>query len=194
MLQLPDHIRITFYQAMIGEMDLNRFEQWVYKSSELEQQLSEQLYLDLISFNYKKSGAKYELFHLLELHVDKGEYETYKLRRLLCKAKEQSLELPGILEQFYELYCYGYDFLGELAIDYGLTVSSLPMPYQADHWSALSNEELSKLVESLWPELESEVIKVERWLDEGKIILTGEQDELEHYKYIDNRLEEEKQV
>lgn len=190
MLKLPNHIKYTFFQAMNGQMDLANFEQWVYSSSDLEQELSKQLYLDLISLNYKQSGAKYELSHLLERHIDKGEYETYKLRRLLNQAKLRNLELPGVLEQFYDLYCHGYYFLQELGINYGLTVTSLPMPYQADHWSALSKEEVVTLVNSIPAELELEVELVERWLDAGKIILTGKQDDLNHFEYIDNRTQE----
>ena len=37
-----------------GKTTIIEFEQWVYNSSELENELSEEDHLELISFNYKK--------------------------------------------------------------------------------------------------------------------------------------------
>jgi hypothetical protein len=191
-IQLPSHIKQAFFQVMYEQTDLPAFEQWVYSTEELERILPEDLYLELIALNYQKSGAKYELFHLLERYVDMGEYETYKLKHLLRLAKQRTLELPGVLEEFYDLYCYGYKFLGPIGINYGLMMVSLPMPYQADHWSGLNEKDLQALANDLSETLEDELAEVEEWLNTGKIVLTGKQDELRHYGYIDNRTNAEK--
>ena len=179
---------------MHGIIDLPAFEQWVYTDKELGRELTDDFYLDLLALNYKKSGAKYELFHLLEQHVNMGEYGTYKLKWLLDDARQRTLELPGKLEQFYDLYCNGYSFLGVLGMGYGLLVNYLSPPYKVERWDELTQSELAELVDSFSPHLEVEIDRVERWLNTGKIILTGEINELGHYMYIDNRTTDERQV
>ena len=47
----------------------------MYESKDIERVLHSDDYLDLISLNYKRSGAKYELFNLLKKHIDLGEFE-----------------------------------------------------------------------------------------------------------------------
>lgn len=178
---------------MQGIIDLPAFEQWVYTNKGLERELSDDLYLELIGLNYKKGGAKYELFHLLEQHVDMGEYETYKLKLLITQARKRTLELPDVLEHFYNLYCNGYGFLQVLGLRYGLAMTYLPAPYKVERWDELTQPELAGLVNSFSPDLEEQLNRVQGWLDNGKIILTGETNELGHYEYIDNRTSNERE-
>jgi hypothetical protein len=169
-------------------MSIEAFEHWVYTNKVLEIALSDDDYLELLSFNYKKGAAKHELFNLLARLIDLGEYEKWKLIGLLHKAKVCDINLPGILEQFYDLYCHGYGFLNTLGLGFGLSMCVLPAPYKVEHWGELQAAELAQLVQSL-PKLiiNYEVDMVLRWLDEGAIILTGERDELNHLEFIDNR-------
>ena len=193
MLQLPDHIRQTFFQIMAADIAVEAFEQWVYADCELEQLLPADDYLELISLNFKKSGARYELFDLLEQFVGAGEYEKWKLTNLLLRAKVRDSNLPGVLEEMYYLYCDGYDFLNTLGMGFGLSMCVLPKPNSVEHWSQLQPAELAKLAQSL-PMLiiNYEVDVVLRWLDEGGIILTGKRDENNRYEFIDNRTDAEK--
>jgi hypothetical protein len=169
-------------------MGIDAFEHWVYSSQELEHVLSANDYLELLSLNYKKSGARYELFNLLKRLVGSGEFEKWKLVGLLERAKVQDLNLPGILEEFYYLYCDGYDFLNTLGMAFGLYVCVLPQPYRVENWRQLETTELVQLVQSL-PMLiiiyEADIVL--RWLHDGIIVLTGEQDEINRYGYIDHR-------
>jgi hypothetical protein len=92
---------------------------------------------------------------------------------------------------FYDLYCKGYYFLDNLGLGYGLAVE---VPYsQADSWEELTPEQQQTLLNDFYPDIKHEIKKVIGWLDAGKVILTGVQDEYQHYEYIDNRTEEEKQ-
>ena len=81
MPELPDHNKQIFFNVMSKRMSIEVFEQWVYTDQELEQTLSADSYLELISLNFKKSGVRYELFNLLQKFVGAGEYETWKLTR-----------------------------------------------------------------------------------------------------------------
>jgi hypothetical protein len=92
---------------------------------------------------------------------------------------------------FYDLYCKGYNFLDNLGLGYGLAVE---VPYsQADSWGELTPEQQETLLNSFYPNIEYEIKKVIRWLETGKVVLTGFQDDYQHYEYIDNRTDEEKQ-
>lgn len=147
-------------------MSIEVFERWVYTDKELETVLSSGDYLELLSLNYKKNGARYELFNLLQKLVGAGEYEKWKLIGLLDKAKAHDTSLPGVLEQFYFLYCDGYGFLNTLGLGFGLSMCTLPGPYKAEHWRQLQAAELEQLVQRL-PQLsiDYEVNLVLRWLE-----------------------------
>jgi hypothetical protein len=94
---LPQSLKELFYRTITGEMPLLDFEQWLYTSAEAEQLLSADDYLALLTLNYQKSGARYELVKLLKQHIDLGEFETHKLLKLLQEAilKTPRLPFPG---------------------------------------------------------------------------------------------------
>jgi hypothetical protein len=193
MPELPDHIKQTFYKVMSKQMPIEAFEDWVYASKELERVLAADDYLELVSLNYKKAAVRYDLFNLLQRFVGAGNYEKWKLIGLLNRAKVHDRNLPGILEQFYHLYCDGYSFLNTLGLGFGLSMCVLPKPFKVEHWRELPKDELTKLIQNL-PQLiiNYEVDLVLRWLDEDAIILTGDLDQFNHYKYVDNRNDAEK--
>lgn len=97
-----------------------------------------------------------------------------------------------MLSKFYNLYCDGYYFLEHLGLGCGLVVRVPPSEYSSDSWDELSDDEKSKLLNSLLPEAISEAQKILSWLDGNKIVITNELDELGRYLYIDNRTKEEK--
>lgn len=188
MLTLPPLVKELFYRTVVGEISLPEFEQWLYTHEEVENLLPADDYLDLLTLNYHKSGAKYELSDLLSKLIDLGEYETYKLHRLLQEAQQKTVRLPFILIEFYDLYCRGYRFLQELGLGYGLAVE---VPYlenvPAETWNELSPDQQQQLLAGFYPELDLELNRVLDWLDTGKIVLTGTYDELGHHNYLDLR-------
>ena len=112
---------------------------------------------------------------------------------LLNEAKKKTERLPYILMEFYNLYCYGYNFLQDLGLGIGLAVE-VPRVNNtiAETWNELTTEQQTALLNSFSPELEYCIEQVINWINTDKIILTGEQDELGHYEYQDLRTEEEK--
>ena len=110
-MTLPSDINEIFFQVLHGDKSVLYFEQWLYADNRLESILTREDYLDLISYGYKGDRVKYGLYVLLEKHIDKGEYEKWKLLRLLNKALQRNSDLPEILVLFYNLYCNGYEFL-----------------------------------------------------------------------------------
>jgi hypothetical protein len=185
---LPPSLKELFYRVITGEMPLPDFEQWLYASTDVEQLLSADDYLALLTLNYRKSGARYELIMLLEQQLDLGEFETHKLLKLLQEASLKTPRLPFILMEFYYLYCRGYYFLQDLGIGYGLAVDA---PWventTADSWDELTSTQQAALLASFSPGLEHELDRVQRWLVTGQIVLTGEYDELGYHTYRDLR-------
>jgi hypothetical protein len=190
-MTLPADIKQVFFETLYGDKTVPEFETWLYANKTVENILSPQDYLELISLGYKSSTAKYDLCKLLDRLVDKREYENWRLTKMLTKALQRDKELPQLLMSFYDLYCKGYSFLDNLALGFGLAVEA---PYsQADNWDDLSVEKQQKLLAGFYPQLDTELEKVIDWLNSGKIILTGNKDQYNQYfDYVDNRSEEEK--
>ena len=194
MKELPIDIKERFFKTIKGDISLDDFERWVYDSENLEGILDSNDYLDIISLDYKKSGAKYELYNILKRLVDIGEFETYKMLGLLNEAKQRTERLPFILMEFYDLYCRGYYFLQDLGLGYGLMVVVPPPKYSKDNWNDLMEEEKRDLSNSFSPKIDEVVQRVIDWLTNKRIILTGNQNEIGHYDYQDFRTEEERKV
>ncbi|MCL2677925.1 MAG: hypothetical protein FWE85_02605 [Clostridiales bacterium] len=183
---LPQHIKEIFYKVLLRDMALEDFEEWLYENKKLEMVITSDDYLDLISLNYRKRGAEYELKKLLMKQLDPGEIETYELLGLLQKAKKQTPDLAFILMQFYDSYCDGYYFLDKLGLEYGLAVT---VPLQiANSWDELSEKQQKDLLSSFSPKLEEEIERIITCLENKTIILTGEtNDSARRFGYVDLR-------
>lgn len=194
MTEIPKHIELKFYGTIIGEIPIEEFENWIYNDNEIESVLSSDDYLELISFNYKKNGAKYELVNLLsEKYVDLGEYEKWKMLNKLRIALKRDENLSDILREFYDLYCRGYLFFNDLGLGYGLMVEvPLSGNYKAESWEEMNEIEKNELIESFYPQLESDIKRAIDWIENGRIVLTGETGEIGHYEYEDLRTENER--
>jgi hypothetical protein len=185
---LPPHIKEWFYHTLTGDISLSGFEQWLYSEEELENILTPDDYLALISLNFKKSGAKYNLWNLLKKQIDLGDFETDKLLKLLKDAQHKTERRPFILIAFYNLYCKGYYFLDNLGLGYGLAVEAALMHnVAAESWDELNAQEKQQLLNLFSPKLEEEIDKVIGWLQNKSVVLTGEQDEFGNYGYNDYR-------
>jgi hypothetical protein len=189
-MTLPPDIQQLIFETLNGDKTPLEFEAWLYADTRLEKLLPPEEYLELISFGYKSPTAKYELPSLLERFIDKGEWETWRLRSLLTRALQRDEQLPHILITFYDLYCKGYTFLSTLGLEYGLTVKA---PSAQEDWNDLTPKKQQQLLASFYPQLEVEIKKVLHWLDTWAIILTGNTNTYGRYDdYTDSRIEDEK--
>ncbi len=178
---------------MSDEEPVREFEWWFYDTNILEKILGDEDYFNLISLDFAKRGSRYELIKILERHINAGEYETWKLRKLLTLFLSQEGDLPLILCEFYELYCDGFYFLDTLGLGYGLAIRVPPHGYSSEYWQELADEEKERLLGSILPDAIDEARKVLTWLDQGEIVIIDEQDELGRYLYVDKRTENEKE-
>lgn len=113
--------------------------------------------------------------------------ETWNLLYLLTEAKKKDERLPAILMEFYDLY-FGYDFMQDLALSYGLRVE---VPYANESWNDLSPSEQQQMLVSMEPGLSKAIDQMIGWISSGQIKLTGEKNGNNRYAgYIDNRVED----
>ena len=184
---LTDDVKHRFFAVLAGAEPVDDFEQWVYTQTDLEAYLNSSDYLDLISTDFSSSAGQQELFKLLHRQIDAGEYETWRLSKLLERFVNREGNLPLMLCEFYDLYCRGFCFLKTLGLEYGLHIKVPPIEYSADYRQDLSEAEKTKLLNSLLPGALEEAQKVLAWLEEGKIVIASTMNERGYPRYIDNR-------
>ena len=101
-----DQIIETFYKYLNSDIDIIEFEQFVYQQKELEFKLAENVYFDLISFDFNEKYANENLRKLLlKQIVDEGSFETWKLKTVLQNFINQPNRTHENLNSLYELYC-----------------------------------------------------------------------------------------
>lgn len=192
--QLSNTSKQKCFDLISGDCPMTEFEQWVYHSKELEQELSEADHLALISFNFQRKGAKYELVRLIKQFIDLGEYETQRIRKKLIGALNKEENLPELLLEFYNLHYRGYGFLEDLSMKFGLTINVPPIGNHDRAWEQLSAAEQDDIIEGFYPELDIHLKEVIDWIDTGQIVLTGETEDDYFLDYIDHRKPKERRI
>ncbi len=62
-----------------------------------------------------------------------------------------------VLREFYDLYCHGCHFLGELGVSYGL---DCVVPPSANSWEDMTEDGKFELLESFYPKLSTMLIRL----------------------------------
>lgn len=177
---------------LIEKQSVLYFENWVYTSNELKTAISDDEYLDLISLNYKANGAYYELRKLLEKHISRTEFQKWKLLEELNNVKFKKGNYYLTIVNFYDLYCNGYDFMDNLAFQYGLRADNQYGDIEVNRRKKPSQKQLDALVDKFYPEIITEIDKVINWINDGKIVFKDNLDEFDYPDYDDFRTAEER--
>lgn len=177
----------------MGEkISIKEFENWVYETKWLENELTEDEYTDLISLNYGTSSSKYEVGKILKERFDEGKFESVKMVELLTSIIERDGKEGESLMRMYDLYCKGYYFLEDLGLGIGLFIE-VPNKYGVEYYHELNERQKKELVNSVYPSAKELAIELKNWILKGDLKLTGEREsELNRWQYIDNRTEEDK--
>ncbi len=186
MPELRKDIEQKFYDVLKHRIDLASFESWLYQN-DLETELPEGKYIDLISLNYKDKYAHNELENLIKDLVDFGKFEIHKLKEILESIIRKDNNCAESIELTYEFYCSGYNFLRRLGLSYGLLVSCPPAGNYQKTWNEITLSEQDELLNKLYPNIITDAENALDWLRKGKIIIKNSVDELGNYKYDDLR-------
>jgi len=191
MRKISEHIELEFYKALKQKITLLDFEQWVYKTDELEHELPDDVYIDLISLNFKGKFAHDELAEIISSFVKYGEFEIKRLEKYLISIISRDSNCAESIEMTYDLYCDGYVFLRRLGLVYGLTVACPPMHNYQKSWKEISKEEQDELLNEFYPEIITDAKNALAWIHKRKIVIENTLDENGHYEYKDLRNQEE---
>jgi len=143
---LTDENKIEFFKFLNGDKSISDLEAFIYSKTELEQQLDSETYLELISLNFRDKCNKAELYDLIMSKIiESGQFETWKLRRVLNDFLIQPEKTDVNLNKLYHLYCgiyqdngereYDYKFLGNLGLNYLYwTDEGYLKKYYGDNW------------------------------------------------------------
>jgi hypothetical protein len=118
-----------FYKFLYGEKSIEELEKFIYTQQNLEQQLGSETYLSLIELNFKDKYEKEKLIDIVRNKIiDEGQFETWKLKRILNDFLTQPEKMDLNLDKIYHLFCgiyqdngqrkYEYKFLGNLGLNY----------------------------------------------------------------------------
>ena len=191
MKEISEHIEQKFYEALKHKISIRDFEQWVYETKELELELPEDTYTDLISLNFKDKYAHNELEKIVEPFFDNGKFESKRISTYLQSIINRDEDCAESIEMTYDLYCSGYIFLQRLGLKYGLTISCPPSDNYDKSWNEMPKAEQNELLDKLYPDIIVDAQNALTWILKGKIIIKDTVNELGDYEYDDLRSQEE---
>ena len=191
MKEISEHTELKFYEVLKHKISIQDFEQWVYETKELESELPEDTYIDLISLNYKDKHAHNELEKIIEPFIDNGKFEIKRISKYLESIIDRDEKCAESIELTHDLYCSGYAFLRRLGLTYGLLISCPPAGNYQKSWNEITKAEQDELLDKLYPEIIIHAKNALEWINKGKIIIKDTVNELGDYEYDDLRDQEE---
>ncbi len=96
--------RIKFYEFLNGDIEKEELENWVYETKELEKELTEDHYVNLISFAFKTGDLKAYIAKLVDLFLDWQEYEKWRTINLLTEILNDEIETVLATQKLRQLY------------------------------------------------------------------------------------------
>lgn len=190
MNKFPTDIQIEFFKLLNDELSIESFEQWVYKTKDLEACFDPTDYAEFISLNFKSRHVIHEMKNIVNKYLDYSEFEKRKINKILADLTSKNDDFAKSLIATYDMYCDGYGFLDNIGMGYGMTFANDFFKFK--DWLNLPKEEKDRRVNAIYDGVKAEAEKVQDWFDRKKIILTGEVNEIGHHGYIDNRTVDEK--
>jgi hypothetical protein len=115
MNSFPFEYQLKCHDVLVHHAPIDAFEQWVYETADLENYLSADDYLELITLNYKKRDAKLALGEIIEKYLDESQIWTFEVQKSLKSILKNTEQLPDDLQKMYHWYCREYTFLERLA-------------------------------------------------------------------------------
>lgn len=148
MTTVSDNNKLEFYKFLNGDKSVEDLENFIYSQPDLEQQLDSETYLNLIELNFKDKYDKAKLPELIITRIiEEGQFETWKLKRILNDFLTQPEKIDLNLDKIYHLYYgvyqdngkrkYEYKFLGNLGLNYlHWTDEGYLKTFYGDNWEA----------------------------------------------------------
>jgi len=129
MINLSVENKIEFFKFINGDNTISDLEKFIFSRIELEHQIDSETYLTLISLNFEENFDYAKLLTLVKNKIiEAGEFESWKLKKILTEFLIQPHKIDVNLDKIYHLYYgiyqenterkYEFKFLGNLALNY----------------------------------------------------------------------------
>lgn len=161
--------KLQFYEFLNGDLALEAFETWVFRSKTLEITLSADDYFDLIEFNFKSHEFRAFVKKLVRKYFDWNEYEKWRTIKLLERIKNGEMELVLATRAMRQLYSEQEEETGkpliskELALGFESMLDELPIESEYHLYTA---ELLKKQLEEVETSRSRIMEQVERELNQ----------------------------
>jgi len=149
--------------------------------------LSAEEYLAIISLDYSRPSSRYEAEKILRQYINIGKYYEWYISRVLQKIIARPPDTYKYIEQYYQLCCSGFTFLGDLGLNYGLRIIATLKNYSSENWYELTPSEQTQLIDSFYPDVAQEAKKVLRWFRDRQIAIVDRDEANNTVNYLDNR-------
>ncbi|MCX2476712.1 hypothetical protein OQZ33_20435 [Pedobacter sp. MC2016-05] len=83
MQKFPTNIQIKFFKLLNNKLSVEDFEQWVYKTTEIETHFDPADYIEFISLYFKARHFIHEMKKIVDRYLDYGEFEKRKIDKVL---------------------------------------------------------------------------------------------------------------
>lgn len=189
-----NEIEEKYFALMEDRISFFEFEEWVYRSKWLENELSKDEYLDLISLDFMTPSMKYEVGKILKSKINEGKFQEITLLNFLESIIVRDGKEGESLIRLYDLYCDGYYFLQDLGLGIGLQIDFPPSEFGVDYYHELNENQKKQLIDSVYPAAKELAEELKDWIINKELVLTGElDDDFNRWQFIDKRTEEDKQ-
>lgn len=144
--------RIKFYEFLNGDIEREELEKWVYQTKELENELPQDHYVDLISFPFKTGDLKYYISKLVDLFFDWQEYEKWRTIKLLKEILGNEIETVLATRKLRQLYLEQEKRIKwplisiRLGVGFESVMDNCPIETEYENWN---KDELKKQLESI---------------------------------------------
>lgn len=109
-----ENLKNKIFRTIEKEIELQEFEEWLYKQNDLSERMDEDLVLELFSFNYNQKGANYEFNRKFIEYYNQEEFTNWKILANLKMLQNGCSKPERILWDFRDLSEDGYSFLNHL--------------------------------------------------------------------------------
>ena len=100
----PEFTKI-FYQFLDREISIEEFFDFVYDNPELQKDISDEKYYNLIGFDWSRKNSDFMLeYFLFDSCIDRGKYWTHRLIGLLNRFEKEEENFESNMESLYDFY------------------------------------------------------------------------------------------
>ena len=121
--------KLKLFEFLNDEINFSEFQNFIFQTKELEDELGKEIYNYLILFNPNDKNVIKRVKYFVSKIISEGEFETWKLTELLMKFINEPIKVKEYLDKFYDLFYStfdkekrelqkGYRFLEHLGLNY----------------------------------------------------------------------------